>query len=454
MPVDVLPETSPVPSASDTYLHSALGNLRVALAAAGVLAALALLALLLQLRLAFTALFGMALSLVTATGLLSLFGYTFNALVALGLLLAIALVVAETAGQAQGIASRLSLRPSGLPVPSAGPVSRLVAAACGQLRGALAGAGLAALLCAVPLLIAGGPTASFLRPMAMAFALAVAVSMVVAVTVTPALAAAVLALVPARPHGTPLPRLIAGAYARSIAALVRRPRLAAAGAAACLGLGVFALVLLPMLHPGQPSFTDRALVVRLSGPPGMSLPAMDRVNDAAIAGTSRTALAGYVVAALAGVLLLARAATGGWRRALLAFGSLPVSLAGGVLVVVALGATGDLAAAAGLLAVFAFAAAQAIAVTARAGAGVMAGGVVADSAMAGDLGVILIPAIVTAAVLTPFALFGDLPGMELLHTAAIVILGGLGTTTLVSLFVLPVACRLLGPGIPPIPECP
>jgi multidrug efflux pump subunit AcrB len=53
--------------------------------------------------------------------------------------------------------------------------------------------------------------------------------------------------------------------------------------------------------------------------------------------------------------------------------------------------------------------------------------------------------VVTAAALVPFAAMGDEPGLEMLHTAAAVLLAGLATTTLVGLFVLPVACRLLGP---------
>jgi len=69
----------------DTYLNSALGNLRTALIIAGILMAVALLALLLSLRLAFTALAGVALSFVAATALVSLLGYSFNSLVTLGL---------------------------------------------------------------------------------------------------------------------------------------------------------------------------------------------------------------------------------------------------------------------------------------------------------------------------------------------------------------------------------
>ncbi len=68
--------------------------------------AVALLALLLSLRLAFTALAGVALSFVAATALVSLLGYSFNSLVTLGLLLALGFVVTEAAGSAQAIVSR------------------------------------------------------------------------------------------------------------------------------------------------------------------------------------------------------------------------------------------------------------------------------------------------------------------------------------------------------------
>ena len=195
----------------DSYLNSALGNLRTALIIGGILMAVALLALLLSLRLAFAALAGIALSFVVATALVSLLGYTFNALVTLGLLLALGFVVTEAAGSAQGIASRLRADAASEAAAAgngngstsrggtrADRVGRAIAASCGELRGAFIGAGVAALACVVPLLIATGLTASFLRPMAIAFALGIVVSMIVAVTVTPALAVLVMAAGPWR----------------------------------------------------------------------------------------------------------------------------------------------------------------------------------------------------------------------------------------------------------------
>jgi Cu/Ag efflux pump CusA len=698
----------------DDYLRGALVNLRSTLVAAGVLAALALLALLLQLRLSFTALFAMALSLVAATGVLALRGYTFNALVTLGLLLALAIVVTEATCQAQTTAARIEPdRARDAPTPHAPRArgrrtARLIASACADMPGTLTGAGLAALLSVVPLLLATGPTAEFLRPMAVSFAIAVIVSIVVAATVTPALAVVLLTVLPPQTHGRPLPRALGAGYARLIERLAGAPRLALAGAAVSIALGVAALTVLPFLHPDQPSLRDGSLIVRLSGAPGTSLTEMDAMvslatreltalpavadtgatvgrpavtsdqvasagagvlwvtikpdadygqavaavqsiasgiggltgsvstnetdamagvlttaptqvvtrlygadygelgrlavrlsgviggiagvrgtqvqlpveqptvdmavspqaaaragispadvrseagallygltveddfdnqqvfdvlvagipavraslpavrdleldtrggghvrlgqvarisvstepadipheavsryldvtalvsggqagavsaaidarlataglprnyhaelvtgtaatglspNGTAAAGTSLAAFAGFVAAALLGVLLIAQAATGSWRLTALAFGSVPVALSGGALLVVSVGASGQLGAAAGLLGVFALAARQAIAVTVRASRGA-------------DLGTVMTPAAVTAVALVPFAVMGDVPGLEMLHIAAAVILAGLVTTTLVGLFLLPVGCRLLGP---------
>jgi Cu/Ag efflux pump CusA len=287
---------------TDTYLNSSLSNLRTALIIGGILMAVALLALLLSLRLAFTALAGVALSFVAATALVSLLGYSFNSLVTLGLLLALGFVVTDAAGSAQAIVSRLradaaddgSASQDRASQDRATRIARGVLAACGELRGALAGAGIAALVCIVPLLIATGLTATFLRPMAVTFALGIVVSMVVAVTVTPALAVLVMSAGPRRAHPSAGTRAawfagitgFAGitsragaAYARGVARVTGAPRLAAV----CLGLaaaaGVAALAALPFVHANQPQFADRSLVMRLSGTPGMSLTEMSRMTS-------------------------------------------------------------------------------------------------------------------------------------------------------------------------------
>jgi len=259
-----------------SYLDSALRNLRVALIAAAILAALALIALLLDLRLAAIALIATGMSLLAGILVLYLLGYTFNALVTLGLLLALAVVVAEGAGTAHRLMIRLRAeapdgsRPSG---------ASLAIAACSDLRGPLCTATLAVLVAAVPVVLASGLTGTFLRPMVLAFMFAVAASMVVALTLTPALAALLLGgdrrVGPARWAGRALAARLGTAYGATLRLAVRMPRWIPV--LLCVaGIGALA-ALLPAMHPAQPQFQDRNLVIRWTGAPGMSLPELDRL---------------------------------------------------------------------------------------------------------------------------------------------------------------------------------
>ena len=172
-----------------SYISSAWHNLAVALIAAAILAGLALTALLLSLRLAAIALIATGMSLLAGTVVLYLLGYTFNALVTLGLLLALAVVVAESAGTAHCLMTRVRSGPQDGSRPSG---AELALAACGELRGPLCAAALAVLIAIAPVAFVSGLTGAFLRPMVLAFVLAVAASMLVALTVTPALAAVLL----------------------------------------------------------------------------------------------------------------------------------------------------------------------------------------------------------------------------------------------------------------------
>ncbi|HEY7882930.1 MAG TPA: efflux RND transporter permease subunit, partial [Streptosporangiaceae bacterium] len=274
-----------------SYIDSALNHLSRALIAAAVLAALALIALLLNLRLAVVALTATAISLTAGTVLLYLLGYTFNALVTLGLLLALSVVAAEAAGTAQRLAVLARgddpprpprSRGDPPPVPPGTPLGRpsgasLAVAACGELRGPLGVAALAVLAAAAPVALIPGLTGTFLRPMVLAFMLCVAASTVVALTVTPALAALLLGGGRREPNGRP--SLASRAYQATLRGVLRVPRLLAA--AVCLAgvtlAGATAVAALPSIHPSQPQFQDRNLVIRWTGAPGMSLPELDRL---------------------------------------------------------------------------------------------------------------------------------------------------------------------------------
>jgi Cu/Ag efflux pump CusA len=166
-------------------------------------------------------------------------------------------------------------------------------------------------------------------------------------------------------------------------------------------------------------------------------------------------LASYVIAALIAILLLAQAATGNWRLALLVLAALPGPVATGGLTALRIGEQDSLAAAAGLLAVLAVAIQQAFGVTAaiqRAQRhnsarpdhrGQLTPALVADAAAEAG-GPVITSALVAAAVLAPFIVMSAVAGNELPHTAAAVMLAGLITATLLNTLVLPAACLRFG----------
>ncbi|HKE81824.1 MAG TPA: efflux RND transporter permease subunit [Solirubrobacteraceae bacterium] len=154
-----------------------------------------------------------------------------------------------------------------------------------------------------------------------------------------------------------------------------------------------------------------------------------------------TRFVGFGIAAAIGIFLLLQAAFGSWRLATLAFLTVPIGLLGGELAGLIDGSTFSLGALAGLLAVFAIAARNAI-VLIRHYQGLERGGeaLSADLVVRGArdrLAPIAITAAATAAVVLPFVVLGERAGYEIVHPLAIVVLGGLVTTTLVTLFVLP-----------------
>jgi len=260
-----------------SYLASATGSVRLALIIAGILAILALAALVLSSRVTFIALAAMALSLIAATLVLQAFGYSFNSLVLLGLVLALAVVVHDAASSAIALSARLADNEpdSG----TGGEREGRVIAVVRELGGSFTAASLAALLTAAPILVATGLTASFLRPMVIAVAAAIGASMVVALTVIPALTAIVMSWSAHPPRQKVLARRIETWSAALLRRTSRVPAWTLAAATVLTAVGGYALsAALPELHPSRPAFLDRNLVVSWTGAPGMSLPELDRIS--------------------------------------------------------------------------------------------------------------------------------------------------------------------------------
>ncbi|MGB7961665.1 MAG: efflux RND transporter permease subunit [Propionicimonas sp.] len=150
------------------------------------------------------------------------------------------------------------------------------------------------------------------------------------------------------------------------------------------------------------------------------------------------AVIGFALAALLAIFLILQAAVQSWKLGALAFLSLVAAVAGGVLVALVIG--GSLGAWAGVLALVGIAARNILLFIEDRGRG----GDAAEPADSGrQLSAVIGTAIGVALLVLPAAFMGAIPGLELVQPLALVVLGGLVTTTAVALllpgFAAPVA---------------
>jgi Cu/Ag efflux pump CusA len=161
-------------------------------------------------------------------------------------------------------------------------------------------------------------------------------------------------------------------------------------------------------------------------------------------------LLGLVLAAVVGVFLLLQAATDSWRVATLLFLLVPLAAVGGVLTAPLAGGVMSAGALLGLLLVLGVFVRNSLLLLAhyrtRAEEGETPGrGLVLAGTR--EMAVPLLVATVAIAVaVLPFVVFGSLAGEEILHPLAVVVLGGLVTSTLLTLFVLPALYLRVAPG--------
>ena len=153
---------------------------------------------------------------------------------------------------------------------------------------------------------------------------------------------------------------------------------------------------------------------------------------------------GFGVAAIIAAFLLFQAAFNSWRLALVATVALPLSLTGGLLTGLIGGRTFGLGALLGMLALLGLAARYiAMMLTTIQGPNGRRGSdddAATVHGRAGEsFGSLIISAAALAAVALPFVVLGPRPGLEILHPLALVLLGGLVSSLVVALFLLPSA---------------
>ena len=159
---------------------------------------------------------------------------------------------------------------------------------------------------------------------------------------------------------------------------------------------------------------------------------------------------GFGIAAIIAAFLLFQAAFNSWRLALVATAALPLSLTGGLLTGLIGGRTFGLGDLLGMLAILGLAARFiTVMVTTLQGPDGRRGK--DDDAptvhgRAGEsFGSLITSAAALAAVALPFVVLGTRPGLEILHPLALVLFGGLVSSLVVALFVLPSAYLHLVP---------
>ena len=166
------------------------------------------------------------------------------------------------------------------------------------------------------------------------------------------------------------------------------------------------------------------------------------------------------LAAAIGIYLLLHACFQSWRLASLLFASVLAVPTGGILATLAAGGTVSLGVVAACLAVLGIAVRQGIWLInryqrlEREEREVFGHGLVLRGARE-RLGPILTSATVVGAAVLPLVIFGDIAGLEILHPMAVAILGGVVTSAIMSLFVIPALyLRLASPQPQPQPEIP
>jgi Cu/Ag efflux pump CusA len=177
---------------------------------------------------------------------------------------------------------------------------------------------------------------------------------------------------------------------------------------------------------------------------------------------NRGRVIGFAIAAIIAAFLLFQAAFNSWRLALVATAALPLSLTGGLLTGLIGGRTFGLGALLGMLALLGLAA-RYITMMITTIQGPDGRRNTDDDAAtvhgrAGEpFGSLIISSAALAAVALPFVVLGPRPGLEILHPLALVLLGGLVSSLVVALFLLPSAYLHLVPpqaekAPPPPPE--
>ena len=170
------------------------------------------------------------------------------------------------------------------------------------------------------------------------------------------------------------------------------------------------------------------------------------LSDAQQQETQFWRVAGVAFAVALGIFLVLQAAFGSWRLATLLFVSLPLSVVGSVLAASLVGGVRSLGALMGLLAVFGIAARNNVLLVRTLRRGAPADADLVVRVTREQVGPIVLTALTTSAAVLPLLFLGRVAGIEALFPFAAVVIGGLVTSTLLSVLIVPALYLRFAPG--------
>jgi Cu/Ag efflux pump CusA len=259
-----------------TSIERGLDDLEIAALVGFILIILVLGALLLQWRTALICAAVIPLSLAVAGFLLRLRGETINVVVVAGLVAALALVIDDIVAGTQNVLRRIRERPEG----SEKSIADTILGSTLEASGPMVYAALIVVVAAVPVFFMEGLSGEFFPPLVLSYLFTILASTIMALVVTPVLSVWLFTIMPSPGNEPVIGRWLERNYGALLSKAFRAPRpLLVAALAAVVAIG---LVTVPLLHRPSllPSFHEDELLIHVDGPPGTSLPEMNRITNA------------------------------------------------------------------------------------------------------------------------------------------------------------------------------
>ena len=258
---------------SATFIEMAIANLARTFFISAILLILALLAFQWSWRTTLISFVAVMFSLLTAMFVLYLRGETLNAMVLVGMVIALGVVIDDAVVDVDRIVHRLRQNQGAVNPKS---IESVVLEAVVETRGAILFVTLITLLVVLPVFFMEGVSGALVQPLVLSYALAILASMVVAMIITPTLSLIIMSFAPLKDRESPIIPWLQRGYERILTQTAQKPKLAYAVIAVLVLAGI---VSLPFLGQSKlfPSFREPYLSVLLEAAPGTSLPAMHQI---------------------------------------------------------------------------------------------------------------------------------------------------------------------------------